>query len=91
MRVEGRVGRSDRRVGDGSSEEDREDGVLGSVVLVLVEGEEDQRAVVVERRVGEQRREEVVDPLPEEGVGGVVSVVHKVRGLSKRNDGASAR
>lgn len=43
--------------------------------LVFVESEEDQGSIVVEVRVRKQRGEEVVDPVSEERVRGVVSYI----------------
>lgn len=41
--------------------------------LVLVESQQDERSIIIELGVGEQRSKEVVDPVSEESVGGVVS------------------
>lgn len=84
MRVVGRVGGTDELLGESSSEGEGVDVVVEVVRLGLVEREEDDRAVVIERRVGEKRDEERGEPVGGEIDVGVVGVVHWRREMSPR-------
>ena len=76
--VVSRVDRPAGIVGDGTSEKHGEDAVVDGVGLGLIEGEEDQSAVVVEVGIVEQGEEPIFDPAGGEVDGGVVAVVDHV-------------
>lgn len=78
--VEGVVGGVDEVGRDGAAEEKGEDVVVDAVGVVLVKGEQDEGAVVVEARVGEQRGEPELQPVARIADAGVVAVVEHVGG-----------
>lgn len=78
VRVECCVGCAVEGCGDGAAEQDGKDAVGGGVVLVFVEGEEDQR-VFTKVIIGEEGRQERARPGAGDADGGVVAVVGHVR------------
>jgi hypothetical protein len=78
VRVVSRVDCPARTFRDGTSEKHREDVVVDRVGLGLVEGKEDQRTVVVEVGIVEQRGEPEIDPAARKVDGGVVAIVDHV-------------
>lgn len=79
MGVESVVRRVTQVRGDAIAEDEGIDAVVNVVRLVLVEREQDDRAVVVESGVREQRRQPEIEPVAREVDGRVVPVVDHVR------------
>jgi len=79
VRVKRRVCRPAELVRDRAAEENRPDAVVLRLRLVLVEREEDERVLVVEARVLEQRVEPELEPRVHERYVRVVPVVDEVR------------
>lgn len=77
--VEVGVGCADQMLGDGVTEENREDAVLDGVGFVLVEGDEDE-SVLHEVGVIQERGEKVVQPFTCNCDGGVMTVGGHVGG-----------
>lgn len=80
VRVVRRVVRAPGGDRDGAAEEEGVYLVVDPVVLVLVEREQDERPVVVERGVVQERGQPELEPLRREVDRGVVAVVDHVRG-----------
>lgn len=79
MVVEGGVGGALERLWDGAAEEEGENLVGGGVGLDLIEGEDD-KSVVHEVLIGEERSKELLGPAGGVVDGGIMAVVGHVRG-----------